>query len=351
MLALLLLCSVARGQASSAYADSVRQAYHIPELAYAVVSADAVLECQVLGIQRQHSDLRAKPTDRFHLGSNTKAITALVAAQLVEQGKLTWTTPFLSLFPELKAASRRCYWRITLQDLLTFRGKLPAYTYSFAQPTQARIIGDNATQRWRLAQYFLAQPPQSPRDGLTPSNADYILAGLMLEKATGKTYKALVTDWGTAHGIAFGFDYPNLTDVQQPWGHSPAGIPLPPADNYKLNWLLSAGNLNVTLPDYVKFVQLQLRGLKGQTAELPQPVCEQLLFGWPTFAFGWFNKTDQETQHHVAYNEGNAGAFLTQVQLIREADRAYILFTNSAAPETAAGLAVLQAHLQAKYGR
>lgn len=173
----------------------------------------------------------------------------------------------------------------------------------------------------------------------------------MLEKATGKTYKELVTAWGQAHGIAFGFDYPNLADPRQPWGHSLEGLPLAPADNYKLNWLLSAGNLNISLPDYVKFVQLQLNGLKGESAELPSSIFEKLLFGLSTFAFGWFNKADRETQHHVAYNEGNAGAFLTQMQLIREADRAYILFANSAAPETAAGLAILQAHLQATYGR
>lgn len=113
-LSLLLLCSVARGQASSAYADSVRQAYHIPELAYAVVSADAVLEFQVLGVQRLRTSLLAKPNDRFHLGSNTKAVTAFLAAVLVKQGKVAWDTPFLTLFPELKATSRSCYRHITL---------------------------------------------------------------------------------------------------------------------------------------------------------------------------------------------------------------------------------------------
>ena len=321
LLLLWLLGPTARGQASRAYADSVRRAYGIPELAYAVVAADTVLQAQVLGVQRQHTSF------------------------------LAWSTPFLALFPELRTVSRRCYRGITLQDLLTFRGRLPAYTYTFAEPTPARITGDNATQRLLLARYFLAQPPMKAHHGLTPSNADYILAGLMLEKATGKTYQELVTNWGRAHGIAFGFDYPNRADLQQPWGHGPDGNPQPPADNYKLNWLLSAGNLNVSLPDYAKFMQLQLRGLTGNSAELPQPTFGKLLFGRPTFAFGWFNKTDAATRHHIAYNEGNAGAFTTQVQLIRETGRAYVVFANSATPATAAGITVLLAHLQEKYGR
>ncbi|GAB2847351.1 serine hydrolase domain-containing protein [Hymenobacter ruber] len=348
---LLVINLHARGQASKAYADSVRQAYHIPELAYAVVSADSVLEMQTLGVQRVNTDFQARPTDRFHIGSNTKAITAFLAAVLVEQGKITWDTPFLDLFPELKPTSRACYRRITLQNLLTFRGKLPAYTYTFEQPTQAQITGDNASQRLLLAKYFLAQPPMKAQNGLTPSNADYILAGLMLEKASGKSYKELVTSCGKAYGIDFGFDYPNLVNPLQPWGHNPDGLPLPPADNYKLNWLLSAGNINVALIDYLKFIKLQLKGLKGEAAILPPATFEKLLFGMPVFSFGWFNKTDADTHHHVAYNEGNAGAFTTQVQLIKEADRAFILFTNSATSETAAGMAILQTYLQAKYGR
>lgn len=112
------------------------------------------------------------------------------------------------------------------------------------------------------------------KDGLTPSNADYIVAGLMLEKVSGKTYKQLVTAFGESVGISFNFDYPNITDVLQPWGHDAYLKPLPPYDNYKLNWLLSAGNINVSLTDYIKFIQLQLKGLKGKTSILPQATFE-----------------------------------------------------------------------------
>ncbi|MBF9221340.1 serine hydrolase domain-containing protein [Hymenobacter ruricola] len=345
-------CGVARSQASCAYADSVRLAYHIPELAYAVVTAGGVIDMQTLGNQRQQPGYPAKPTDRFHLGSNTKAITALLAAELVEAGKISWDTPFFALFPELQSASRRGYRAIALRQLLTFRAGLPAYTYTFASPSPDELTGDEAAQRLALARYFLAQPPMRRQaHGLTPSNADYVLAGLMLEKATGRSYQDLVTAWGQAHGIAFGFGYPNLTDPAQPWGHNPAGEPLPPVPNPKLSWLLSAGNINVSLPDYVKFVQLQLRGLRGEEAGLPAATVHELLFGLPVFAYGWFNRLEADTQHHVAYNEGNAGAFITRVQVIQEADRAYILFANSATPETAAGLTMLQAYLQRRYGR
>ncbi len=198
-----------------------------------------------------------------------------------------------------------------MQDLLTFRGRLPAYTYTFDKPTKKQIAGDDAEQRFQLAKYFLSQNPMQSENNLTASNADYILAGLMLERATHKPFKELVTDFGNTQGIAFGFDYPNLSDTLQPWGHDINLKPLPPLDNYKLNWLLSAGNINVSLPDYIKFIQLQLKGLKGQTTILSPLTFDKLLYGLPTFSFGWFNKLDTVTNHHIAFNEGNAGAYNT----------------------------------------
>ncbi len=342
---------VGKGQTTTAFADSIRIKYKIPELAFAVVSADSIFEIQTLGVQRINTDFKAKPDDRFHIGSNTKAITSFISALFVEQGQIKWNTKFIDLFPELKQKSRKVYQNITLQDLLTFRGKLPAYTYTFDQPTRKQITGDNAEQRFQLAKYFLSQNPMQIKNGLTPSNADYILAGLMLERATKKSFKELVTDFGKTQGITFGFDYPNLSDTLQPWGHDINLNPLPPFDNYKLNWLLSAGNINVSLADYVKFIQLQLKGLKGHTKILTSQTFDKLLYGLPMFSFGWFNELDPMTNHRIAYNEGNAGAFITQVQIIKEADKAFIIFTNSASTETKEGITILIDQLKTKYGR
>ena len=114
---------------------------------------------------------------------------------------------------------------------------------------------------------------------------------------------------------------------------------------------MSAGNINVSLTDYIKFIQLQLKGLKGQTHILPFHVFDKLLYGEPAFSFGWFNKLDSINNHHIAYNEGNAGAFITQVQIIKETGKAFIIFTNSASTETNEGITILIDQLKTKYSR
>jgi len=350
-LLLLTLFIVAKAQNIKTFADSIRIKYQIPELAYAVVSADSILELQILGVQRTGTTYMATQNDRFHIGSNTKAITCFIAALLVKEGKIKWDTKFLEMFPELKTKSKKIYWNITLQDLLTFRGRLQPFSYDNEKPTKKQITGNNAKQRYLLAKYFLSHEPMEEENGLTRSNADYIVAGLMLEKASNKSYKELVMDFGKMQGIDFNFDYPNVTDIMQPWGHDRNLKPLPPFNNYKLNWLLSAGNINVCLPDYIKFIQLQLKGLKGQTQILSSRTFDKLLYGEPTFSFGWFNKLDLLTNHHIAYNEGNAGAFISEVQIVKEVDKGYIIFTNSATTKTSEGVAIILDRLQAQYGR
>ncbi|MFT3749666.1 MAG: hypothetical protein QM768_15165 [Agriterribacter sp.] len=47
----------------------------------------------------------------------------------------------------------------------------------------------------QLAKYLLQQKSVEPNDGLYLTNTGYILAGLMLEKASGKAYKELEGSW------------------------------------------------------------------------------------------------------------------------------------------------------------
>lgn len=331
------------------YVDSIRQTYNIPEIAYAVVTADSVLEIQAIGFKRIRTDFKATLDDRFHIGSNTKAITAFIAAKLIKEKKLSWDTKFFSLFPELRSEAKKVYLNITLADLLSFRGKLPSYTYTFTSPTRKQITGNEEEQRYELAKYFIRQSPMKEENGLTASNVDYILAGLMIEKAGGLNYKNLVHNLGKSLDIRFFFDYPNLSDISQPWGHDSDMNPMPPAKEYKLNWLLSAGNINVSLRDYVKFIQMQLRGLKGKDNVLSKKEFEYMIFGLPVFSMGWFNKIEKGSKNTVAYNTGNAGAFISEVQIVKEKGIAYIIFTNSANQQTENGIEKLVAHLQAIY--
>ncbi len=334
------------GQTTFAFADSIRKVYKIPELAFAVVTSNAINEMQTIGIKKINSNLSANKYDRFRIGSNTKAVTGFIAARLVKQNKIKWNTRFFDLYPELKEKSNKAHHQLTLLNLLSFRTKLLRYTYTDKVPTKEQFTGNEEQQRYQFTKWFFQQKPVASADSINFSNLGYIAAALMLEKVSGKPYKELVTDLGKELNIDFGFGAPNSTDTLQPWGHNTDLIPEQPGDNYKLNWLLPAGNINVNLPDYVKFIQLQLQGLKGESELLSKDEFNFLHFGLTRFSVGWFWLVDDYNQKY-SYNIGNPGTFLSKVYVYN--NKAFILLSNVQSDSADQGLDILFSELKKRY--
>lgn len=321
-----------RGQNLSEFADSIRQEYGIPELGYAVVSSDSVLEIATLGFKRANSTITAEPNDRFHLGSCTKAITGFVAALMVKRNVIQWDTRFFDLYPELKASSDSTYYDMTLVDLLSHRAGIQPLTEDEEFPPHGFFQGSNS-QRYQFVAWVLGKKPVELEEGYSYSNAGYSAAAIMLEKASGKTWEELVKDLGRELGLDFGFSWPNIADSTQPWGHRTEDsnlIPLPPSDTYDLLWVEPAGDINMSISDYVKWVQFNLQGLKGAGPLLNKQEYEFLHYGMPDhYAIGWTWGINGKG-HKVSAHDGSADTFYCWAYIIREIDRAYILLANSA---------------------
>jgi CubicO group peptidase (beta-lactamase class C family) len=336
-------------QVRISFVDSLRSAHHIPEVAYAVVSSTEVLELQVLGTKQVDRTIVAEEIDRFRIGSNTKTITAFIGAQLVHEGKITWDKRFFDLFPEMEKSARTEYHDLTLRDLLSFRTQLYKYTYTDVEPRPEQLSGDEAEQRRQLAAWGFAHQQLNSADSINFSNLAYVAAGLMLERASGRSYQQLVDELGKRLDVHFAFGAPNNSDPFQPWGHDARLKPEPPGDNRKLSWLEVAGNINASLQDHAQFVQEFLRGLKGKSSLLSAPEFENLLFGRPRFAMGWYWGADEQGRR-LAWHMGNPGTFLSVVYMHADEDLAYIIFTNVQSDEAAEGLLLLYDRLKAHYG-
>ena len=75
--------------------------YDLPAIAAAVVKDGKIISAGAIGTRRAGVKIPVTINDWFHLGSDTKAMTALLAAMLVEEGKLRWNTTPAEVFPEL----------------------------------------------------------------------------------------------------------------------------------------------------------------------------------------------------------------------------------------------------------
>lgn len=190
---LLLHITIVFCQKTIHFADSIRKKYNIPELSYTVLDDQSIKEIAALGKHAIHLPDTATLNDRFHIGSNTKAMTAFIIAKYVEKGKLKWSTHFFDLFASWKKHSHPGYANITLQQLLSHRAGIPPFQGE-NDPVIPAFSGTHQQQRQQFARFVLTQEPVKPdeENAYVYSNAGYTLAALMVEKVTGKSWEQLV---------------------------------------------------------------------------------------------------------------------------------------------------------------
>lgn len=139
----------------------------------------------------------AKPsTDgRFRIGSTTKTFTATVVLQLVGEGKVGLDSPAADYLPGF-ALDRRITVRMLLQHtsgVFNFTGEyFPDGTVVPGIPWSGKEWVDNRFHTYRpadLVRFALARPARfAPGTDWSYSNTNYVLARLLIENVTGRSY-------------------------------------------------------------------------------------------------------------------------------------------------------------------
>ncbi len=138
--------------------------YNLPALAAAVVKGGRIIAAGAVGTRRVGSNIPVTLNDRFHLGSDTKAMTALLAAMLVEEGKLRWNTTIREVFPELAEKMDPALRGVTLEQLLSHTSGIPTDNedifklYSEAMSQE----GNLDEMRYWLVQQWSKRPLEFP---------------------------------------------------------------------------------------------------------------------------------------------------------------------------------------------
>ena len=351
---LLLVSTVCFSQRTVKFADSIRKAYNIPEINYAVVSSKSTLEIAALGKHSINLSDTATLDDRFHMGSNTKAMTAFIIAKYVDKGKLKWSTKFFDLFPEWKEKSKSGYADITLQELLSHKAGVQPFQGE-NDPQIPDFKGTNPEKRKQFGQFVLTLESEKINDQ-TPflySNAGYTLATLMVEKVTRKSWEQLVEKvFNKDLKLNVKLSWPENQKIKGTWGHLTENDSLKPVSsdwNYHLDYTEPAGDLNIKMVDYVRFIQLNLQGLEGKSNYLKTDTYKFIHNGVKNYSLGWFNVYENGKELSVHSGTG-AFTYFTLVHIDRTKNIAYIIFTNSFNHQTQQGVRFLMRKLKENYG-
>ncbi len=243
----------------------------IPGLAVVVVRGDEVILLETIGIR----NLEKQPVTAdtiFYIASCTKPYVATRLAQLADAEKLDLDAPVKQYLPRLRLKDPGLTEKLTVRDLLTHRQGLHSGPIVFLDAYSGEITEDRYY-------HFLGQV--QPRGQCEYSNIHFTLAGRVLEKLEGKTWRDALRDQlfkpaGMTRTTGYAsrmYGDRNCAVPLEPQGTGWVPTPVRKTDRT----MHAAGGLGTTAADLGRWLRLNLNGgaLDGQRV-LSQKGLEQM---------------------------------------------------------------------------
>lgn len=328
--------------------------YDLPALAAAVVQDGKVVASGAVGTRRGGTNIPVTINDRFHIGSDTKAMTALLAAMLVEEHKLRWDSTVAEVFPELSATMTPGLRKVTLEQLLSHTSGAPSDNQAMVKLLDKSLDQEgnlDEMRLWLIREWSKQPLAAKPGEKFAYANMNYVLAGAMLERLTGKTWDELITErifipleLKTA-GLG---PQSSLGRVDAPLGHvridgkTKAFLAGPNGDNPPI--IGPAGIAHMSILDFATWagwnagegkrgpalVQPEtLRKLHTPVISIPdKPGAKPGTPKHGKYALGWGELTVDWAPTPLKYHSGSNGKNLAQIWLDPQRDFAMVFVTN-----------------------
>lgn len=318
--------------------EPIRTTHNLPALGCAVVMSNRIVALGVVGIRKQGVTEPVTINDRWHHGSMTKSTTAVLAAKLVEEGVLTWTTKLADLFPE-HAGTRHAQWdTVTLEMLVTHSAGAPGDLVPSGIWNQLQNHpGTGREQRVFLTREVTKLAPRyTPGTQYEYANAGYAMTGAILERVTGRPYEELIREkvFNPLGMTTVGFGVPATPRyVDQPWGHTVSGntpVPVPPgnnSDNPAGN--APSGGMHCSLADFARYIGFHTAAARGEHTLLQPTTFEKLYTPvHSNYAMGWIVLDRPWGNGRVLTHTGSNTQWLTTVWIAPNRHWSVVVVTN-----------------------
>ncbi|MPZ74270.1 MAG: serine hydrolase [Nitriliruptorales bacterium] len=160
--------------------------HQVPGAVLGIAHGDELTEAKH-GVLNHNTGVDVTTDSLFQIGSITKAWTATLVMQLVDEGKLALDTPLSHVLPELTLADPEVTQRLTMRHLL-----------SHTSGIDGDVITDTGRGDDCLERYVaeLAGVAQNHPLGATMSycNSGFTLAGRAIERLTGETWDTAIAE-------------------------------------------------------------------------------------------------------------------------------------------------------------
>lgn len=186
----------ARGKAAL---ESARQEHYFPGGVAAFNFPNGAICVFSVGWQDKEETRPMHDDARFMAASIGKTIVAAVAVRLIKEGKLGLDDKVSDWLGEREGFDRIPNARdITLRHLLSHSAGIPdhVYTEEFLSDWRANADTDNVISPWSLVEYIFDKEPLFKAGAeYAYTDTGYILLGLVIEKASGRSFYDLAQDY------------------------------------------------------------------------------------------------------------------------------------------------------------
>ncbi len=281
--------------------------WRAPGFAVAVIKNDEVVFERGFGVRELGKPDPVNEHTLFAIGSTTKAMTAALAAMLVDEKKLEWDAPVTRYLPWFQMKDPAVSREVSVRDLLTHRAGLGNADYLW--------YGQHSSTDEILRRVRLIDPAYPVRSGFIYQNIMYAAAGAVVEAASGTSWPNLIRtrifeplgmkdSQATAAGLA------SRGNVASP--HAIVDGRVRVIENASVDPVAAAGAVWSSVADMSKWMKFMLDGgrVGGRSGtrllseasfrELftPQTIAPYEMYPttritkphWMTYALGWFQQ-------------------------------------------------------------
>ena len=337
--------------------------HDVPAMTVAVVNAKGLVQSQCFGIRKRGTSDKVELSDRFPIGSNTKSMSATLAAVLVEAGKIEWDTTIGDVWPKAKDADIHPQLRkVTLDQLLSHQSGLPENIADISGQAWASFFDEKQSptlERRGMLKLVLSPAPTKLQGKFAYSNLGYAVVSAMLETLAQESFEALMKKHVFDPLEMRSADFRSMKSAQKLkppllWGHSVnGGKAIDPRTVIAENPTVyaAAGTVHLSIEDYAKYARWQLAGkpapvLRSQSAydHLHEPLVDKA--SNEKYGCGWIC-LNSGLGPALTHAGSNTNSFAV-IWVLPKSDFAAVVCTNSGEQQAFPACDAMISHLMAE---
>ncbi|HYM87328.1 MAG TPA: serine hydrolase domain-containing protein, partial [Pseudoxanthomonas sp.] len=246
------------------FVESARQQFDVPGVAIGILQDGKVVLAEGFGVRELGKPDKVNADTLFMVASNTKAMTTLMLAKLVDAGKFTWDTPATEVLPTFKLGDADTTRRVLMKHLVCACTGLPRQDmesiFEGERLTPESVVATLATMRPTSQFGELYQYSNLMADAAGFAGGHALYPQLELGAAYDAAMQTLVFDPLRMTSTTFDFPRAQRGNHAAPHGQDVNGKTVPASmdPNYAAIPTRPDGGAWSNVNDMLRYVQMEL---------------------------------------------------------------------------------------------